>query len=128
MVAHYKIPLDLPHAATVAERIQRLIQKRVQGQNEEEQSILDAAEDLAGLLFPYSVRGENPSDAEANEVRDQAAELGRAIVQKIVALDIGGDRLGQNVRNLFECLELGEEGAILSLDAGENPSSLQRPV
>ena len=40
----------------------------------------------------------------------------------------GADRLGQQVRNLFECLELGEEGAAISLRAGENPRSLLRPT
>ena len=28
----------------------------------------------------------------------------------------------------FECLELGEEGAEISLRAGEDPNSIQRPV
>ena len=40
---------------------------------------------------------------------------------------LGGDRLGQAVRNLFECLALGEEGAAISLRAGENPRSTLRP-
>jgi hypothetical protein len=37
------------------------------------------------------------------------------------------DRLGQWVRNLFECLEKAEEGLEISLRAGEDPNSLQRP-
>jgi hypothetical protein len=41
---------------------------------------------------------------------------------------IADDRLGQAVRNLFECLELGEEGAEISLRAGENPDSALRPT
>ncbi len=41
---------------------------------------------------------------------------------------LGSDLLGQLVRNYFECLELGEEGSEISLRAGENPKSLQRPV
>jgi hypothetical protein len=41
---------------------------------------------------------------------------------------LGHDRLGQCVRNFFECLELGREGAAISLRAGENPRSMQRPM
>ena len=40
---------------------------------------------------------------------------------------VTSDRLGQLVRNYFECLELGAEGAEISLRAGEDPRSLQRP-
>ena len=47
---------------------------------------------------------------------------------EIERLKLGSDRLGQHVRNLFECLELGEEGAQISLRAGENPNSVQRPL
>ena len=46
----------------------------------------------------------------------------------IERLHIGDDRLGQAVRNFFECLGLGVEGARLSLLAGENPDSALRPV
>jgi hypothetical protein len=49
-------------------------------------------------------------------------------VDAIEALGVGEDRLGQNVRNLFECLGLGQEGAEISLRAGEDPRSLMRPV
>jgi hypothetical protein len=54
--------------------------------------------------------------------------LGRQLVDAMEAARLGGDRLGQLVRNLFECLELGKEGAEISLRAGENPGSLQRPI
>ena len=36
---------------------------------------------------------------------------------------IAGDRLGQHVRNLFECMGLPEEGALLALECGERPDS-----
>ncbi|MFZ5495316.1 MAG: hypothetical protein ACOZE5_08265 [Verrucomicrobiota bacterium] len=40
---------------------------------------------------------------------------------------LGHDRLGQGVRNYFECLELGREGAAIPLRAGKDPESMQRP-
>jgi hypothetical protein len=60
-------------------------------------------------------------------LRDEAAQLGRRLVECIEADEVGSDRVGQCVRNLFECLALGQEGAALSLRAGEDPNSLQRP-
>jgi len=54
---------------------------------------------------------------------DEAAALGRALVAAILATPCRGDRLGQHVRNLFECLGLPEEGAELSLRCGEKPDS-----
>lgn len=54
--------------------------------------------------------------------------MGRVLVSEIAAAGVGGDRIGQCVRNLFECLERGEEGARLSLLAGEDPCSLLRPA
>jgi len=54
---------------------------------------------------------------------DRVAERGRDLVAAIVASPARGDRLGQSVRNLFECLGLAEEGASLSLECGERPDS-----
>ena len=50
-------------------------------------------------------------------------ERARALVAAILATPARGDRLGQFVRNLFECLGLPEEGAALSLECGERPDS-----
>jgi hypothetical protein len=55
------------------------------------------------------------------------ADLARALVDQIERAGAGSDRLGQHVRNFFECLSLGEEGAAISLRAGEDPNSIQRP-
>ena len=44
----------------------------------------------------------------------------------IVETPVRNDRLGQNVRNLFECLGLAEEGRTLSLVCGERPDSALR--
>lgn len=127
-MAHFDIPLDLPHAGRLASRIQRLLEKHCEELNVDAPDALDIAEELDELLFRYTATEENPAEAEAQEVRGQAAELGRQLVDALERAHIAGDRLGQFIRNLFECLELGEEGAAISLRAGENPRSLQRPL
>ena len=83
---------------------------------------------MSNLLFRFSANDENPNDDEANSIREEAADLGRQLVDQLQSTNITSDRIGQYVRNYFECLELGEEGASISLRAGENPNSLQRPV
>lgn len=127
-MAHFDIPLDLPHAGRLAGRIVRLLEKHAEETGADASAPLDVAEELDELLFKYVATEENPGDAEARDVRDSAAVLGRRLVDELERSSIVGDRMGQLVRNLFECLELGEEGALISLRAGENPGSLQRPV
>jgi hypothetical protein len=120
--AHFKIPLNLPHAATVATRLLRFVELA---------GIPDAlvpSRELAVLLAPFRFSEENPDDADAARVTGEAARLGRAIADGVAASGKGYDRLGQAVRNLFECLALGEEGAALGLRAGEDPNSIMRPT
>jgi hypothetical protein len=125
-MAHFDIPLDLPHAARMADRILTLLERHVEENGLRADALVEAAEGLSNFLFRYSDEEENPPGAEV--IRDEAAALARTLVDEIEHAGIRGDRLGQYVRNLFECLELGEEGAALSLRAGENPESLQRPL
>ena len=70
----------------------------------------------------------DPSDDETREVVEESAVIARQIVDEIEQLQVGEDRLGQLIRNLFECMGLGKEGAEISLRAGENPGSLLRPM
>ncbi|HEY5610263.1 MAG TPA: hypothetical protein VIL97_03580 [Thermoanaerobaculia bacterium] len=126
-MAHYDIPLDLPHAGTMADRIMQLLE-RSERNDADYQALIEKVGTLFQVLAPYAASGENPADDEGIRVKDQAASIARGIVDDIEQLDAGFDRLGQYVRNLFECLELGEEGAQLSLRAGENPNSLLRPT
>ncbi len=125
-VAYFDIPLDLPHAGRIADRILMLLERHTQELNLDVPDVLEAAERLSNFLFRYTAEDDNPP--EAMTIRDEAAVLGRQLVDAIEAARISGDRLGQLVRNLFECLELGKEGAEISLRAGENPNSLQRPI
>lgn len=127
-MAHFDIPLDLPHAGRIAERILTLLEAHLEELELDAPDLMDAAERLSGALFRFVDEDENPPEREAAAARDRAADLARKLVDELEATHIAGDRLGQLVRNLFECLELGEEGAQISLRAGENPNSLQRPV
>lgn len=127
-MAHYDIPLDIPHAGRMADRILSLLERLAAERGIEASDALDTADRLSNLLFRYAAQDDNPAADESAIVREEAAGIGRQLVEAIEREGIGGDRLGQYVRNLFECLELGEEGAEISLRAGENPDSLQRPV
>lgn len=127
-MAHFDIPLDLPHAGRLADRIINLLERYAAERGVESPETMETAERLSNLLFRFSAEDENPPEKEAIVVRDEAATLARQFVDQLEAAQISLDRLGQYVRNLFECLELGKEGAEISLRAGENPNSLQRPV
>jgi hypothetical protein len=116
-VPHFRIPVNLPHAATVAVRIRYFLQGTADHRS---QSLLE-------LLAPLRDLDQNPPKEQADPIVALAAGLARDIVAEIERKKAGHDRLGQAIRNLFECLGMGEEGAILSLRAGENPDSLLRP-
>lgn len=118
-MAYFQIPLNLPHAATVTGRIVRLL--------EGERDLQQLAEELLEPLLVYQLTQDYSTSTATYQARDRAAERGRKLAAGIAAAGLGRDRLGQCVRNLFECLELGEEGARLGLLAGENPDSMQRP-
>lgn len=128
MIPHFDIPLNLPHAGTVAARIRRLVEGRAFSQDLRHLRLAETAERLEEMLRPCRLSGEDPPADEAERLRQEAASLGRELVDGIAEQGLGEDRLGQCVRNLFECLEMGEEGALLSLRAGEDPRSLQRPA
>jgi hypothetical protein len=115
--AFFRLRLNLPHAATLAARIRYHLRGAAS----------DLSERLVALLDPYREADGNPPGEEARRVSAEAAALARQIVDVIEQAKLGHDRLGQAVRNLFEVLELGEEGAAISLRAGENPASLLRP-
>ncbi len=125
-MAHFEIPLDLPHAGRIADRIVVLVERHAEELGLDVPDVVDRAEKLSSYLFRQASGDDNPPDALT--IRDEAAAMARELVDAIEASNIAGDRLGQLVRNLFECLELGREGAEISLRAGENPHSIQRPI
>lgn len=123
-VSFFNVPLNLPHAATVAVRvIQRIDQL---SPNSDASLAREVAIEIAETLAPYRLQGD-PSQAEAMIVQADVLDRARELVVRIRAEELGSDRLGQAVRNLFECLGAGQEGADRGLDAGEDPNSLQRP-
>jgi hypothetical protein len=126
-MAHFKIPLDLPHAGTISMRIAHCLSSQVEAPSPEYRHLASITRGLQDLLIPFRNLGCNPPKPEAEQTTLDAARLGRELVSELERLHLGGDRLGQCVRNHFECLELGEEGAALGLRAGENPLSLLRP-
>jgi hypothetical protein len=117
------VPLNLPHAGRIARRLVTYLHR----DGHEHTVAAGTANQLVDLLDPYYESDENPPAAHAQEIRQKAAALGRLFVDQVERSALGDDRLGQCVRNLFECLELGREGAALSLRAGEDPGSMQRP-
>jgi hypothetical protein len=119
---YFKVPLNLPHAGRIARRIASLLSNETV-----DDAVVRTVVEIQALLEPSLELDDNPPFALAMEIRDRAAVLARRLVDQLEAAKVGHDRLGQCVRNLFECLELGPEGAEISLRAGENPKSLQRP-
>lgn len=123
----FHVALNLPHAGRVARRILPLLPPGGPAGSEAAAGRRLAVE-MISLLDPCMDLDENPPGELGTELRDRAARLGRSLVDHIERGGYGHDRLGQCVRNYFECLELGREGAEISLRAGEDPRSLQRPA
>jgi hypothetical protein len=119
----FDVKLNLPHAGRIARRLLTVLH----GDGKEDADATMTVVQLVDLLAPYYESDENPRPDIAARVRQQAADLGRILVDQVEIGRLGHDRLGQCVRNLFECLELGREGAAISLRAGEKPDSMQRP-
>lgn len=122
-IPYFDLPLNLPHAATIADRII----KRLGEREDVRMRTKSAASSIAAQLMFYRGEDENPPEPEAEEVRQAILGDARRLVDMIEQEGIGGDKLGQLIRNLFECLAEGREGAVQSLRAGENPDSAQRP-
>jgi hypothetical protein len=117
------VRVNLPHARTIVQRIGRSLEALSafgEQANGDAASLVSAMEALEGALRGFD---EDPPGEEALRAADAVAALGRALVEAILATSARSERLGQHVRNLFECLGLAEEGAELSLLCGERPDS-----
>lgn len=117
------VRINLPHARTIVQRIARTLDALGgfghEG-NGQAQALSGALADLDGSLRPFDA---DPPADEALRAADAAAEMGRSLVATILASPCRSDRLGQHVRNLFECLGLNEEGADLAVKCGERSDS-----
>jgi len=125
---YFDIPMNLPHAGTIASRLVYHIERLEQIKKSKFTDAMEVAEALENLLANYRFAGENPPEDEGKHIASAAADLARRFVDAVERHNCGDDRLGQAVRNLFECLGFGREGAMQSLRAGENPDSTLRPT
>lgn len=116
--------INLPHANTVLNRIVRWLGAQEDPARLGATPLPDLLAELDRSLRPFV---EDPPEETALPAADSAAALARLLVEEIEKAAYCGDRLGQCVRNLFECLGLPEEGAELSLRCGERPDSPLRP-
>ena len=116
--------INLPHARTIAERVERQLEILRVLDGEGSRRLNAATLALRNRLEPW-LEDADPETAAASA--DPIVEVARELVQAIVEDERArGDRLGQCVRNLFECLGLPNEGRRVSLACGENPDSLMR--
>jgi len=116
------VQVNLPHARTIVQRVGRSL-TALGAFPEEGQAggaLYDALSALEASLREWD---EDPAAEVALPAADAAAASARDLVEALLQTSVRGDRLGQNVRNLFECLGLPEEGAAQSLRCGERPDS-----
>ncbi|MBX7186038.1 MAG: hypothetical protein K1Y01_12920 [Vicinamibacteria bacterium] len=116
--------INLPHARTIAERIERQLEilRVLDGEGSKRLNALIL--DLRNKLEPWV---EDADPEKAAEAADPILGVARELVNAIVDEERArSDRLGQCVRNLFECLGLPNEGRRVSLSCGEYPDSLMR--
>jgi hypothetical protein len=120
------VHINLPHTRRILQRIAReleLLGAFHEGANGDAVALHAALAAVEQQLLPFD---DDPPFEQALAAADAIAERARELVRGVLHTPCRGDRLGQAVRNLFECLGLAEEGARLSLDCGERPDSLLR--
>jgi len=116
--------INLPHARTIAERIERQLEILRVIEGEEGRRLNRLIVELRNRLDPWL---EDPAFETAAAAADPLVELSRELVAAVVEDERArSDRLGQCIRNLFECLGLPQEGRRLSLACGESPDSPMR--
>lgn len=115
--------INLPHARTVAARVERTLEVLGAFREAGNGHAAPLREVLALLIRELAPFEEDPAAEQAILAADAVAVRARALVEALVAGNARSDRLGQHIRNLFECLGLGEEGALLALQCGERPDS-----
>ncbi|MGH9790320.1 MAG: hypothetical protein ACRD5W_03845 [Candidatus Acidiferrales bacterium] len=116
--------LNLPHALTIVGRLALYLETRREPVPVEHTRVREHIEGLYELLGSYT---EDPPADVAIPIAALAAGRARLLADEITRAGYSGDRIGQCVRNLFECLGLPAEGATVSLACGEHPDSPLRP-
>jgi hypothetical protein len=118
-----RVRINLPHARTVLQRIGRSLQVLGAfgpGGNGHAAPLHEAFDAVEAELRSFE---EDPPAEEALAAADRVAEGARVLVEAILTTAARSDRLGQHVRNLFECLGLPDEGTELALLCGERADS-----
>jgi len=116
------VRINLPHARTIVARVGRTLDALGafgEGADEGTMALPAAFDAVEQSLRAFD---EDPAPEETIAAADAAADVARALVDAILESPARSDRLGQHVRNLFECLGLAEEAATLSLQ-GRGESS-----
>jgi hypothetical protein len=117
------VRINLPHSRTIVSRLGRSLEALGafgEAGNGGAFALRSAFEALDQAVQDFD---EDPPMDESLRAADGVAALARALVAAILGTPCRSDRLGQHVRNLFECLGLYEEGADLSVRCGERPDS-----
>ena len=117
------VHINLPHARTISHRIGYTLDALGafgHAGNGGAEALTGALAALQGTLRRFD---EDPPAEEALAAADAVAAASRVLVEAIAGGSVQNDRLGQHVRNLFECLGLPEEGAAAALRCGERPDS-----
>lgn len=116
--------INLPHARTVAERIERQLELLRVLEGSGARHLNATVAELRHALEPW-LEDAPPETAAASA--DPILAIARELVKAIVDDERArSDRLGQCIRNLYECLGLPNEGRRVSLMCGESPDSLMR--
>ncbi len=118
--------INLPHARTVAMRVGRNLEALGALGEVGSGGDRSLAEAQGALECGLAGFDEDPAMEAALAAADAVAKQARAVVEMILETPARNDRLGQHIRNLFECLGLSEEGRTLSLLCGERPDSALR--
>src|SRR5678815_2440630 len=109
------VSLNLPHARTIVARIWRSLEAQDALTETGDTSATTLGVALSALEEELRPFDEDPPIERALQDADRVAERGRDLVAAIVASPARGDRLGQSVRNLFECLGLAEELSLIHI-------------
>jgi hypothetical protein len=117
------VRINLPHARTVVQRIGRSLEALGAFSEEANGGAFALYAAFDGLETRLRDFEDDPPQESALAEADAAAARARELVRAILVTPVRGDRLGQHVRNLFECLGLAEEGRELALQCGERPDS-----
>jgi hypothetical protein len=117
------VHINLPHARTVIHRIGRMLEFLGAFREADNGGALALHAAFVALEKDAEAFDEDPAEQAAVRAADGLAARARVLVAAILETPLRSDRLGQHVRNVFECLGLAAEGAELSLRCGERPDS-----